>query len=633
MASLTLKHIHKVYDGGVRAVSDLNLQIDDKDFVVFVGPSGCGKSTTLRMIAGLETITAGELDIDGKVVNDLPPKDRDIAMVFQNYALYPHKTVYENMAFGLRLAKLDKDEIDRRIKAAAEVLGLTPYLSRKPKALSGGQRQRVALGRAIVREPKVFLLDEPLSNLDAKLRVQMRSEITKLHRRLGTTFIYVTHDQTEAMTMGSKIVVMKDGVMQQVDTPTRLYDHPSNVFVATFLGTPQMNLFDCRIVEENGTYYGLITKGSSAFKIKIHDKTIRELIDLDYIGKEVILGLRPEEIYQVDSADGAESIPVVIDVIEKLGSELVAYCQIEGTEIPIVAKLDGRKELREGDRLTVTFHTTHLHLFDKDSKRRIAALVGENFVVIRLNGKDGAYTLGEETVKLDGDKLSRLLPSFRGENDVFLRIPANAFGLECKEGSLKLKATIQSVEGEKGSRFMYFSIPGLKTYLTADLPLLEAKPGDQVDLYLDPTLCELYDKKLNNRLIAAYPFTSNSCIADVRKDKDGACYAKFGGYCLKLEGDYEPGHYELTIPFDAFTLLKRVGRFGRLEGLDKQDSMKFKCVNESLLGENAVLYANLPEFPDYVCVLCPGYASCFDSKSACFNIDASKLVLRKAEKQ
>ena len=243
MASLSLRHIYKIYQGGVKAVSDFNLEIDDKEFIVFVGPSGCGKSTTLRMVAGLEEISAGELYIDGKLVNDVEPKDRDIAMVFQNYALYPHMTVYDNMAFGLRLRKMNSKEIDKRVQEAAAILGIAPLLSRKPKALSGGQRQRVALGRAIVREPKVFLLDEPLSNLDAKLRVQMRTEITKLHNKLATTFIYVTHDQTEAMTMGTRIVVMKDGIIQQIDTPTCLYDNPENLFVASFLGSPQMNFF------------------------------------------------------------------------------------------------------------------------------------------------------------------------------------------------------------------------------------------------------------------------------------------------------------------------------------------------------------------------------------------------------
>ncbi|MGN1234625.1 MAG: ABC transporter ATP-binding protein, partial [Christensenellaceae bacterium] len=299
MAGLLLKHIDKIYDNGVQAVFDFCLDIRDKEFIVFVGPSGCGKSTTLRMIAGLEEISGGELYIDGKLVNDVVPKDRDIAMVFQNYALYPHMSVYENMAFGLRLRKVPKAEIDRKVKDAAVILGITDYLNRKPKALSGGQRQRVALGRTIVREPKVFLLDEPLSNLDAKLRAQMRTEISKLHARLATTFIYVTHDQIEAMTMGTRIVVMKDGFMQQVDTPQNLYDYPTNLFVAGFIGTPQMNFFrDATITEEAGKVYVNFVAGN---KILLPNTVVKKIKDIEIYkntGRAIVLGVRPEDIHE-----------------------------------------------------------------------------------------------------------------------------------------------------------------------------------------------------------------------------------------------------------------------------------------------------------------------------------------------
>ena len=293
MASLSLKHIYKKYPGGVTAVSDFNLEIEDKEFVIFVGPSGCGKSTTLRMIAGLEEITEGELRIDGTLVNDVAPKDRDIAMVFQNYALYPHMTVYENMAFGLKLRKVPKETIKRRVEAAAKILGIEALLDRKPKAMSGGQKQRVALGRAIVREPKVFLLDEPLSNLDAKLRAAMRTEITKIHQTIGTTFIYVTHDQVEAMTMATRIVVMKDGLIQQVDTPQNLYDKPVNIFVAGFIGTPQMNfLISTLDKKEDGAY---ITFGANTIKLPVEKANDPALEP--YFGKEVIAGIRPELIH------------------------------------------------------------------------------------------------------------------------------------------------------------------------------------------------------------------------------------------------------------------------------------------------------------------------------------------------
>ncbi len=296
MSSLSLKHIYKVYPGNVTAVKDFNLDIEDKEFIVFVGPSGCGKSTTLRMIAGLEEISQGELYIDGNIVNNIAPKDRDIAMVFQNYALYPHMTVYDNMAFGLKLRKIPKNEIDEKVKEAARILDIEHLLDRKPKALSGGQRQRVALGRAIVREPKVFLMDEPLSNLDAKLRVQMRTEISKLHKKLQTTFIYVTHDQTEAMTMGSRIVVMKDGLIQQVDTPQQIYAYPANMFVAGFIGSPQMNFIDSKLEEKNEKTY--IVFGEDSILLPGDKAKIAK--EKGYLGKDIVMGIRPENIYDKD---------------------------------------------------------------------------------------------------------------------------------------------------------------------------------------------------------------------------------------------------------------------------------------------------------------------------------------------
>ena len=292
MASLSLQHINKTYPNGFEAVKDFNLEIEDKEFIIFVGPSGCGKSTTLRMVAGLEEITSGTLKIGDKVMNDVEPKDRDIAMVFQNYALYPHMTVYDNMAFGLKLRKVPKDEIDKAVREAARILDLEKLLDRKPKALSGGQRQRVAMGRAIVRNPKVFLMDEPLSNLDAKLRVAMRTEIKKLHNKLQTTFMYVTHDQTEAMTMGTRIVVMKDGVIQQVDTPANLYTKPDNVFVAGFIGSPQMNFVTATLSKENGSVYASFGDN----KIMIPNGKVTPELE-GYIGKEVIVGIRPEDIH------------------------------------------------------------------------------------------------------------------------------------------------------------------------------------------------------------------------------------------------------------------------------------------------------------------------------------------------
>ncbi len=367
MASVSLKKITKVYAGNVVAVSDFDLDIEDKEFIVLVGPSGCGKSTTLRMVAGLEEISSGELYIGDRLVNDVAPKDRDIAMVFQNYALYPHMTVFDNMAFGLKLRKTPKAEIKTRVEETAKVLDIYHLLNRKPKALSGGQRQRVALGRAIVREPKVFLMDEPLSNLDAKLRVAMRTEITKLHQRLQTTFIYVTHDQTEAMTMGSRIVVMKDGFVQQVDTPQNLYDYPNNLFVAGFIGSPQMNFFDVKLEKEGKDVVAKFGQN----KITIPPSKLSKFGDEDYIGKEVIMGIRPENIHDEDvfvqSAPDAV-INTDVEVTELMGSETYLYLATTGKEGNIIARVNPRTTSRAGQTIPVAFDVNHLHFFDKETE-------------------------------------------------------------------------------------------------------------------------------------------------------------------------------------------------------------------------------------------------------------------------
>ncbi|MDF1509418.1 sn-glycerol-3-phosphate ABC transporter ATP-binding protein UgpC [Robertmurraya sp. DFI.2.37] len=364
MAQLKLDHVYKIYDNKVTAVEDFNLQIEDKEFIVFVGPSGCGKSTTLRMIAGLEEISKGDLYIDEKRVNDVPPKDRDIAMVFQNYALYPHMTVYDNMAFGLKLRKFSKKEIDERVKEAAKILGLESYLTRKPKALSGGQRQRVALGRAIVRDAKVFLMDEPLSNLDAKLRVQMRAEIVKLHRRLETTTIYVTHDQTEAMTMASRLVVMKDGIIQQVGAPKEVYENPENIFVGGFIGSPSMNFFNGKIEE------GKFVTGSTA--IDIPEGKMKMLRSQGYVGKEVILGIRPEDIHDeqlfIEASQGSK-LQVKVDVAELTGAETMIYSSLEDQDF--VARIDSRSQIAPGETIDIAFDMNKVHFFDKETEMRI----------------------------------------------------------------------------------------------------------------------------------------------------------------------------------------------------------------------------------------------------------------------
>jgi multiple sugar transport system ATP-binding protein len=368
MASLSLTNVCKVYPNGFEAVKDFNLEVEDQEFIIFVGPSGCGKSTTLRMIAGLEEISSGELKIDGRVVNDVEPKDRDIAMVFQNYALYPHMTVFDNMAFGLKLRKVPKDEIKKKVEEAAKILDLEKLLDRKPKALSGGQRQRVAMGRAIVRNPKVFLMDEPLSNLDAKLRVQMRSEIASLHNRLKATIIYVTHDQTEAMTLGTRIVVLKDGVIMQVDSPQKLYNEPNNLFVAGFIGSPQMNFIDavCKVEGER------VTLNFEKTSVVLPPAKAKRLIDGGYNGKTVVMGIRPEDIgdSQIEIEAHKDAVfETDVTGYELLGSEVLLYFNVAGTAM--TAKVDSRTTARMGDHITLAIDPEKIHCFDKETELTI----------------------------------------------------------------------------------------------------------------------------------------------------------------------------------------------------------------------------------------------------------------------
>ena len=368
MASLSLKGIGKRYPNGFEAVKDFNLEIEDQEFIIFVGPSGCGKSTTLRMIAGLEEITTGDLFIDGKRMNEVEPKDRDIAMVFQNYALYPHMTVFDNMAFGLKLRKVPKEEIEQKVLEAAKILDLEQLLDRRPKALSGGQRQRVAMGRAIVRNPKVFLMDEPLSNLDAKLRVQMRAEISSLHQRLGATIIYVTHDQTEAMTLGTRIVVLKDGVIQQVDTPKKLYNEPQNLFVAGFIGSPQMNFIDavCKVHGEE------VRLEFGDFSIVLPPQKAKKLIDGGYADKTVVMGIRPDDIddsqIQIETY-GDTVIEADVTGYELLGSEVLLYYTVAG--VNMTARVDARTTAKIGDHIRLALDPEKIHVFDKESELTI----------------------------------------------------------------------------------------------------------------------------------------------------------------------------------------------------------------------------------------------------------------------
>lgn len=367
MASVTFNHVWKRFTGGTVAVRDLHIQIADKEFLVFVGPSGCGKSTSLRMLAGLEEISDGEILIGDRVVNNVAPKDRDVAMVFQSYALYPHMTVYDNMAFGLKLRKTPKQVIDQRVHEAAKSLGIEQLLDRRPRQLSGGQRQRVAVGRAIVREPAVFLMDEPLSNLDAKLRVEARSFISKLHQRLGTTFIYVTHDQVEAMTMGTRICVLSAGELQQIDSPYNLYHNPRNLFVAGFIGSPSMNFFDATLKQDDGEM--VVDTGN----LKLNVPAAQGNMFKDHIGKKVVFGIRPEDIHDVDFQPPG-IIPAIVeanvDVVEQMGNEMVVYLEEQGSNF--ISRMDPRTRAHVGKRQRVVFNTENIHLFDIDTKLALA---------------------------------------------------------------------------------------------------------------------------------------------------------------------------------------------------------------------------------------------------------------------
>ncbi len=472
MAEVSLKHIYKVYPNGTKAVNDFNMHIEDKEFIVFVGPSGCGKSTTLRMIAGLEDVSAGELKIGDLIVNDVEPKDRDIAMVFQNYALYPHMTVYDNIAFGLRLKKLPREEIHKRVVEAADILGITEYLNKKPKEMSGGQRQRVALGRAIVREPKVMLLDEPLSNLDAKLRTQMRAEISKLHNRLQTTFIYVTHDQIEAMTMGTRIVVMKNGFVQQIDTPKNLYNYPENRFVASFIGTPQMNFFE-----------GTLKREGDDVNMSFADCGVRITVPYSALYKAqpkyldgetpVYIGLRAEDI-TIAEADGRAVIKVAVSHKEELGNETLVYGTIkpeggyaEGAASIVFKDVSGR-DIKAGDVLDVALRLERLHLFDKDTEMSVLPRIPEyNYLDCEVKGG---------RLEFAGAELALPEACRCADGKYQLLLPADAI---TPAGELKAKA--DDCEEINGVKLVALNIGGTRLYAVN----LDAAAGKEVSFGID----------------------------------------------------------------------------------------------------------------------------------------------------
>lgn len=476
MANLTLKHIYKVYPNGTKAVNDFSMDIADKEFIVFVGPSGCGKSTTLRMIAGLEKITAGELKIGDVVVNELEPKDRDIAMVFQNYALYPHMTIYENIAFALRVRKIPKDEIDRRVKEAAKILGITEYLDHKPKEMSGGQRQRVALGRAIVREPKVMLLDEPLSNLDAKLRTHMRTEIVKLHKKLQTTFIYVTHDQVEAMTMGTRIVVMKEGFVQQIDTPKNLYRYPVNKFVAGFIGTPQMNFLEGTL-KKDGDKVVIAFKDSSVSITVPYSLLMKTLPQYFDGATPVIIGFRSEDIsLDVDKAnENSAIIKFKVSHSEELGTETLVYGDINmdkddfsDSQTRIIIKATGFRDMVPDEVCDAVLNIEAMHLFDAETEENILPRIPKHNC-LDCEVKDKEITFLGNTLKLPA-----AIKSTDGKGELYVPVTAIHF-----DGDIK--AMVVGCEEIKDQYLISIDVNGGRMYALSSAPVENAEVNIGID--------------------------------------------------------------------------------------------------------------------------------------------------------
>ena len=590
MIKLLLKNIYKVYSGGVRAVSDFNLEIADKEFIVFVGPSGCGKSTTLRMIAGLEEITSGEMFIDNVKVNDIEPKDRNIAMVFQNYALYPHMTVFKNMGFGLKLRKVPAPEIERRVKNAAEILGISDLLERKPKALSGGQRQRVALGRAIVREPNVFLLDEPLSNLDAKLRVQMRSEIIKLHQKLATTFIYVTHDQTEAMTMGDRIVVMKDGFIQQTDSPATLYEEPCNVFVATFLGSPQMNVFDAKLLEDNGVLQVAFGEKES---VVFGKNKAKQLIDGSAIGKKVLFGIRPENIFLDDSG-----IAATVDVIEHLGSETIVYAAVAGLDRNVIVTTPTNHAIKAGDKVYLRFDMDKSHLFDCDTKQAIMGVPTVNKFNCTVSG--GVAKFADKKWKIP-ETIADKLFDFAEKDCVTMNITTNAVSLTEIPDSIELDGVVDFTFSGSDSTSVFLKIQGKDDYFAFRAKGVDFKAKDTVKVYVPLraiSFCDANGTRLNSREVV-----SDNCAECVVKNKGGKTTIRVGG-CTLCYDDLKvaDGKYVIRLLSDklGFVYNKKYAKKNKIEAKTAENVLPASAYDEDKLGGKNAVFVRVNGWKDYV---------------------------------
>lgn len=597
MASLLLKHIYKVYPGGVRAVNDFNLKIKDKSFVVLVGPSGCGKSTTLRMVAGLEGITSGQLYIDNTLVNDVESKNRDIAMVFQSYALYPHMTVYQNMGFSLKLRHEKSAVIKEKVLKAAEVLEISDLLDRKPKELSGGQRQRVALGRAIVREPNVFLLDEPLSNLDAKLRVQMRTEITKLHEKLQTTFIYVTHDQTEAMTMGDIIVVMNKGFIQQADSPVTLFEDPVNLFVATFLGSPQMNIIEGMLVKKEGKI-GFELKMNKENVVWFKDETAKQIInsDIDF-DKHYLFGVRPDHI-KISN----KGIHAHVEAVEQLGDETIVYTKIEGHKNNVVVKSPLLNNINVNDDIHLDISMNRVYLFDILSEHSLIGMPSFNKLPCQL--KDNKIKVGKSTIVMDSEFMSHLLAGAY-EKDRYLAIKPEHIEFEKTESNAPLNVRVDFIEKRTNYNIIFAVVDGVKPYLifraNKDRSI---KVGDELEVYLPLEHISIFDKhddSYYSREIV-YP---NKAIAKLKTRNEKTYISIVGGETLVYDNLHrEDGEYEFILKQDKCkpVFKHKVAKTVKdpLTKVNKGEYLKVSCYDEEPQHKTNTIFVKIKGFEEYV---------------------------------
>lgn len=604
MAVLRLNHIYKVYQGGVRAVNDFDLTIKDKSFVVLVGPSGCGKSTTLRMIAGLESITAGQLYIDNVCVNDLESKDRDIAMVFQSYALYPHMTVYQNMGFGLKLRHQKADVIKEKVLKAAEILEITDLLDRKPKELSGGQRQRVALGRAIVREPNIFLLDEPLSNLDAKLRVQMRTEITKLHEKLQTTFIYVTHDQTEAMTMGDVIVVMNKGFVQQADAPVTLFEDPSNLFVATFLGSPQMNIISGKIIKNSGKTRFLLENIEENF-IELNERAVKQIEHSSLpLEKEYLLGIRPDQIKL-----SKEGIPAHVEAVEQLGDETLIYVSIASHKGNITLKAPLTIGVKSGDDVKIEINRDKIYLFDKETEHSLIGLPSLNKIPCSFNEGKLIFDKGS-SIDMNDEFFMHLLDKAK-EGKAFFAIKPEAIELKGNEDNIPINITVDFKEERTNYDIIYGIIGDEKEYIVFRAPKGNGiKNKDPMTIYLPIDKIRIIDDN-GDSLFSKERIYKNIAKAKLSTKKDGKRIISIsGGERLVYESlPYEDGEYDFELKQDKCHPVyerKKAKKLNLPETLaPKNQCLSASCYDEDPSNNTNIVYAKIAGFEDYITIQIP----------------------------